>query len=72
MLNGLKAHANMTHFYYCELSTNPKSPSFMIIERSDIVKDKFNHVATVRSERQAKRMIKLLNALPDDMLRNTV
>lgn len=57
----------MSHFSYCELNER----NFVIIEKSEVVKDKFNHVSTVRSERQAKRLVKLLNALPDDMLRNS-
>lgn len=63
----MEARVNrVSHFSYLEINTR----TFMIIEKSEIIVDKFNHVSTVRSERQAKRLIKLLNALPSDMFRN--
>jgi hypothetical protein len=62
----------MTHFFYLELPGNHRKPTYLIIEKSDVVDSKFNCIATLTSERQCKRMLKLLNALPEDMRRNSL
>jgi len=59
-------------FFYLELAGNHRKSTYIIIERSIVSDVKFNEVARLTSEKQVRRMLKLLNALPADMTRNSV
>ena len=59
-------------FFYLELAGNGRRPTYVIMERSAVSNVKFNEVARLSSEKQARRMLKLLNALPEDMSRNSL
>lgn len=59
-------------FFYLELPGNHRRSTFLIIEKSVVSDNKFNEVARLSSEKQVRRMLKLLNALPEDMTRNSI
>ena len=51
-------------FFYCELGER----NYAVMENSTFEKNKAIHVATVRSDIQARRLTKLLNAIPQEIV----